>query len=665
MALAAEAGLAGAIVLPIFEPEDLDTSGLNDTQCNRLALIVKMFAQKTLRYALDHPNGSKLKFGRGKVNRLSCSLANRAVPRCMLETSIKQMSEPAKLAKHNPDLRELQKLMDQMMDAESTLVRGETLVAISEKLKQCGFGDDCFRVSLIQLQDLAVARANEFVQNAAPPQKMSPERTAFTPIPAHLCTLVADNQENVRQGKGRLSPPEVIVAASCEVDREMAQNESLISRMPEKQFGKLSKKLETQERLSRRILEQQEEAEETADMRVDSTRKQIDFAQQENERLHAETHTYCSALGVHAQKGIQMLKEQHASNQQQMITNQQQMLQVQQMQQAQTEAWNPCFESILQELQQQQIVPARSAQPAQPRQPAPSSTTGPRPSAQSTGTPRSAAPPRSTGTPRQVPTPCSARAAPAASSAREREPTAQQKQIEQKTFEDCICLISVDPSKYDWQAVCAILDRLPQLVKDERDKNEARWASALKAIGPAVTNVLSDKRTQLLPSAINAVPSATQSNLHTTENLLDAPFHLLLPAPRQIVTIVEAAPESAPLLLRPNLLGGFLTASKTLRGKVQNHHSKSARAVVQYVEKWLLVASRNLACGGTPVLPIHLACLHCRPSKLSSGSRPSGRSKSSTLRSRQRRTSNHRRRALTPWSLSTPPLRSTSISSRR
>ena len=53
----------------------------------------------------------------------------------MLETSIKQMSERAKLTKNNPDLRELEKLLDQMMDAESTLVRGETLVAISEKLR--------------------------------------------------------------------------------------------------------------------------------------------------------------------------------------------------------------------------------------------------------------------------------------------------------------------------------------------------------------------------------------------------------------------------------------------------------------------------------------------------------------------------------------------------
>ena len=299
---AAEAGVAGASVLRVFGPEDLDTSGLDSKQRNRLALIVKMFAEKTLRYALENPNGSKFKFGVGRVKGLSCSLAKRAVADCMLETSIKQMSERAKLTKNNPDLRELEKLLDQMMDAESTLVRGETLVAISEKLKHCGFGDDCFRVSLFQPQTLAVARANEFVQNAAPPEEKSPERTAFTPIPAHLRELVADNQENIRQGKGRLSPPEVIDAAMCEVDRQMTQNASLINRT-------LEKKLETQERLLRRILEQQDEAEETADVRMDCTRKQINFTQQENERLHAQTHTYCNALGRQAQQGIQMLKE--------------------------------------------------------------------------------------------------------------------------------------------------------------------------------------------------------------------------------------------------------------------------------------------------------------------------------------------------------------------
>ena len=59
-------------------------------------------------------------------------------------------------------------------------------------------------MSLFQPQTLAVARANEFVQNAAPPEEKSPERTAFTPIPAHLRELVADNQENIRQGKGLL-----------------------------------------------------------------------------------------------------------------------------------------------------------------------------------------------------------------------------------------------------------------------------------------------------------------------------------------------------------------------------------------------------------------------------------------------------------------------------
>ena len=59
---AAEAGVAGASALRVFGPEDLDTSGLDSKQRNRLALIVKMFAEKTLRYALENPNswaGSK------------------------------------------------------------------------------------------------------------------------------------------------------------------------------------------------------------------------------------------------------------------------------------------------------------------------------------------------------------------------------------------------------------------------------------------------------------------------------------------------------------------------------------------------------------------------------------------------------------------------------
>ena len=55
----------------------------------------------------------------------------------------------------------------------------------------------------------------------------------------------------------------------------------------------------------------------------------------------------------------------------------------------------------------------------------------------------------------------------------------------------------------------------------------------------------------------------------------------LLPVPRQILTIVEAMPESAQLLLRPELLNGCIAASKTLRGKVQNHHSESARVVIK------------------------------------------------------------------------------------
>ena len=59
----------------------------------------------------------------------------------------------------------------------------------------------------------------------------------------------------------------------------------------------------------------------------------------------------------------------------------------------------------------------------------------------------------------------------------------------------------------------------------------------------------------------------------------------LLPVPRQILTIVEAMPESAQLLLRPELLNGCIAASKTLRGKVQNHHSESARVVIYHVEK--------------------------------------------------------------------------------
>ena len=53
-----EAGVAGASALRVFGPEDLDTSGLDSKQRNRLALIVKMFAEKTLRYALENPNGS-------------------------------------------------------------------------------------------------------------------------------------------------------------------------------------------------------------------------------------------------------------------------------------------------------------------------------------------------------------------------------------------------------------------------------------------------------------------------------------------------------------------------------------------------------------------------------------------------------------------------------
>ena len=68
--------------------------------------------------------------------------------------------------------------------------------------------------------------------------------------------------------------------------------------------------------------------------------------------------------------------------------------------------------------------------------------------------------------------------------------------------------MSMETSKYDWEDVSICVQKLPQMIEAERETG--RLSAALTAAGPALANVLSDRRTQLLPMACNTVSTAIQ-----------------------------------------------------------------------------------------------------------------------------------------------------------